>query len=169
MDDEHEHTANGQGGSLRDESRVEPPAVDSSRMDSVRVTPTDLTGTNRVRSSASRSVTHLLARAREGSRSALGQLMESCRPWLRAMARRQLPKDLSRKQDASDAVQDCQLHATAQFAQFKGQSGAEFFAWMRGILTRRVFRTLRYWGKNAGIENGRGPCLRRRKQRSSPT
>ncbi len=39
------------------------------------------------------------------------------------------------------------MHATAQFAQFKGQSVPEFVAWMKGILNRRVFRAMRFWGE----------------------
>jgi RNA polymerase sigma-70 factor (ECF subfamily) len=98
-------------------------------------------------SSTSRSLDWLLMRAQAGSRSALGQLMASCRPWLQVQARRRLPRGLARKQDDSDLVQEVQYLAAAQFAEFQGRSPGEFRAWLTGILARRVFRALRFWGE----------------------
>jgi RNA polymerase sigma-70 factor (ECF subfamily) len=98
-------------------------------------------------SSASQSVAQLLERARDGSRSALGQLMASCRPWLLQRARSRLPRELAHKQDGSDLVQECQSRAVRSFAQFRGRSQGEFLAWLAGILDRRVLRALRFWGE----------------------
>lgn len=98
-------------------------------------------------SSASRSLDRLLVRAREGSRSALGRLMASCRPWLRRRVRARLPRELARKQDGSDLVQECQSLATARFAQFRGRSFGDLRAWLAGILDRRLIRALRFWGE----------------------
>ncbi len=98
-------------------------------------------------SSASQSLTQLLERARGGSRSAMGQLMASCRPFLRQRARTRLPRDLARKQDGSDLVQECQSLAVQSFSQFKGGSRGEFLGWLAGILDRRVLRALRFWGE----------------------
>jgi RNA polymerase sigma-70 factor (ECF subfamily) len=98
-------------------------------------------------SSASRSPDRLLVRAREGSRSALDQLMGSCRPWLRDRVRARLPREVARKQDGSDFVQECLYKAAAQFSRFEGRTPGEFRAWMAGILERRVFRALRFWGQ----------------------
>jgi RNA polymerase sigma factor (sigma-70 family) len=91
-------------------------------------------------------MTRLLDRAREGSRSALGELMAGCRPWLRRRVATRLPRELAHKQDASDLVQECQSLAIASFAQFRGRSSAELRGWLAGILERRVMRALRFWG-----------------------
>src|SRR5262245_3973924 len=89
----------------------------------------------------------LLVRARQGSRSALGDLMVSCRPWLRRRVRRRMPRELARKQDGSDLVQECQYLAAARFDDFQGTDVAEFRAWLAGILDRRLLRALRFWGE----------------------
>jgi len=89
----------------------------------------------------------LLVRAREGSQSALNRLMTSCRPWLWRRARTRLPRELARKQDVSDVVQECQYLAATQIAEFDGRSLGDFRAWLAGILDRRVFRALRFWGE----------------------
>jgi RNA polymerase sigma factor (sigma-70 family) len=107
--------------------------------------------------SASRSLDGLLVRAREGSRTALDRLMASCRPWLRHRAGARLPRELARKQDGSDFVQECQYLAAARFARFRGQTMGEFRAWLAGILDRRVLRAMRYWGE-----------LRRDRRREEP-
>jgi RNA polymerase sigma factor (sigma-70 family) len=93
----------------------------------------------------SQSLEMLLQRARDGSRSALGQLMASCRPWLRDRAQARLPRKLSHKQDESDLVQECQSVAALSFSRFKGRNRHEFFAWLAGILDRRVLRAMRFW------------------------
>ena len=95
--------------------------------------------------SMSRSLDRLLLRARQGSRSALNDLMASHRPWLRAGVRKRLPRDLDRKADASDLVQEIQYRAATQFPEFQGRSSGEFRAWMMGILKRQVFQAMRFW------------------------
>jgi RNA polymerase sigma factor (sigma-70 family) len=72
--------------------------------------------------------------------------MESCRPWLRRRVRTRFPRELARKEDASDLVQECQSMAVASFAQFRGRSPAELHAWLAGILERRILQALRFWG-----------------------
>lgn len=100
-----------------------------------------------MQSSVSQSLDRVLLRARQGSRSALTRLMGSCRPWLRQRVEMRLPRELVRKQDGSDLVQECQHHAAAQFARFKGRTVGEFHAWIGGILDRRVLRAMRFWGE----------------------
>jgi RNA polymerase sigma factor (sigma-70 family) len=73
--------------------------------------------------------------------------MASCRPWLRQRVSARLPRELARKQDGSDLVQECQTLAAARFAQFRGQSLGDFRAWMAGILDRRLIQALRFWGE----------------------
>jgi RNA polymerase sigma-70 factor (ECF subfamily) len=96
--------------------------------------------------SATHSLFRLIERAKDGSRSALGDLMASCRPWLRRRVRLKFPRGLARKEDASDLVQECQSLAAASFAQFRGGSPAEFRAWLAGILDRRILQAIRFWG-----------------------
>ncbi len=98
-----------------------------------------------MKSFSSPSLDGLLWRARGGDRSALDQVMGSCRPWLLQRARTRLPRGLARKQDASDLVQEVQYRAAAQIGDFQGRSLGEFRAWLAGILDRRVFRALRFW------------------------
>jgi RNA polymerase sigma factor (sigma-70 family) len=89
----------------------------------------------------------LLARARQGSQSALGELLASCRPWLQRRVQSRMPRELARKQDGSDLVQECQYLAAARIDEFRGGSLGEFRAWLGGILDRRVLRALRFWGE----------------------
>jgi RNA polymerase sigma-70 factor (subfamily 1) len=98
-------------------------------------------------SSALRTEDRLVARARQGSRSALQELFTSVRPWLRRHVRPRLPRELVRKQDVSDLVQETQCAAAAHFAQFEGQSFGEFRAWLAGILDRLLLRSQRFWGE----------------------
>jgi RNA polymerase sigma-70 factor, ECF subfamily len=100
-----------------------------------------------MQTTVSQSLDRLLVRARQGSQSALNQLMRSHRPWLRGCVRKHLSRDMDRKEDASDLVQEVQYRAAAQFAAFKGRSLGEFRAWMAGILNRRRLRSLRFWGE----------------------
>jgi RNA polymerase sigma-70 factor, ECF subfamily len=61
--------------------------------------------------------------------------------------RARLPKELARKQDGSDLVQECQYLASAQFAEFEGRSLGDLRAWLAGILDRRLLRAFRFWGE----------------------
>src|SRR5205823_12057616 len=81
-----------------------------------------LEGDGPMESTASRSMDRLLVRAREGSQSALNRLMMSCRPWLWRRARARLPRELARKQDVSDLVQESQSLGATQIAEFEGRS-----------------------------------------------
>jgi RNA polymerase sigma-70 factor (ECF subfamily) len=98
-----------------------------------------------MKSSSSQSLDRLLGRARQGDRSALERVMRSCRPWLLQRARTRLPRELARKQDASDMVQEVQYRAAIKIGHFQGRSLGEFRAWLAGILDRRVFQALRFW------------------------
>jgi RNA polymerase sigma factor (sigma-70 family) len=86
--------------------------------------------------------------------------MASCRPWLHQRLKSRLPRDLARKLDASDLVQECQYLATAQLAAFEGRSIGAFRAWLAGILDRLVFRTLRYWGEQRRDHRREEPLAR---------
>jgi len=90
-------------------------------------------------------IDRLLRRARNGSESALGQAMEAGRKYLLLMANRALDDKLRGKLGASDLVQDTYLQARRSFGQFRGQSEAEFYRWLLGILAHRLAATVRHY------------------------
>jgi RNA polymerase sigma-70 factor (ECF subfamily) len=84
------------------------------------------------------SVAQWLPAARSGSREALGRVLEACRGYLLAVARRELDPDLQAKGSASDLVQQTFLEAQQSFARFQGDSDAELLAWLRCILLNNL-------------------------------
>jgi RNA polymerase sigma-70 factor (ECF subfamily) len=85
----------------------------------------------------------LLPLARAGSGRALGQLLEQHRNYLRLLARLQIGRYLQSKVDADDLVQDAFLEAHRNFGLFRGQSAAEFLAWLRQILAATLANLVR--------------------------
>src|SRR5881394_3145894 len=77
----------------------------------------------------------LLREARAGSRQAVGQLLDAFRRYLRGLGEAEIHAGLRPKGSASDLVQDTYLDATRSFAQFRGDSRAELWGWLRMILT----------------------------------
>lgn len=75
----------------------------------------------------------LLSRARDGDRTALGQLLEHYRGNLRDMAQQLLDDRAAPRIDASDLVQQTCLSVYQHFGEFDGQEAAQFWAWMRQI------------------------------------
>jgi RNA polymerase sigma-70 factor (ECF subfamily) len=65
----------------------------------------------------------------------LGQLLLLYRNYLKLLAATQLDRRLRAKLSASDVVQDAFCLAYRDFAQFRGETQAEFAAWLRQILT----------------------------------
>jgi RNA polymerase sigma-70 factor (ECF subfamily) len=96
--------------------------------------------------------------AKTGDRSALGDLLEEHRGYLKLLARLGIGKDLQGKLDASDVVQDAFLDAQRYIEDFRGEDGAQFAEWLRRILSGTMSNTLRrYFGTQA-----RDPRLERR-------
>jgi RNA polymerase sigma-70 factor, ECF subfamily len=79
-----------------------------------------------------------LQAARHGSREAMGNLLEACRPYLLLVANRELAADLRAKGGASDVVQDTFLDGHRNFGRFNGDTEAELLAWLRGILVNNL-------------------------------
>lgn len=77
----------------------------------------------------------LLEQARQGSREAIGKLLEPFRLYL---GRRQLPSALQAHVEDVELVQDTFEAAVRAFAQFRGTTEAELFAWLRQILRHRA-------------------------------
>ena len=61
------------------------------------------------------------------------------------MARVEVGRRLQRKIDASDLVQEACLEAHRCFDRFDGTTEAQFLAWLRTILARRVAKTVRHY------------------------
>jgi RNA polymerase sigma-70 factor (ECF subfamily) len=80
----------------------------------------------------------LLARARDGDVTALGQLLELYRNYLRLLARTQVDGALRARLDPSDLVQETLLEAYRDFPRFAGGTENELMAWLRRILVRNL-------------------------------
>ncbi len=93
-----------------------------------------------------------LARAvRQGYRSALGELLESFRSYLRLFSDRRLGPDLKQKDGASDLVQQTFLDAQQAFPRFVGNTPDELRDWLeRILLSNHDHAMLRSTTKNHG-------------------
>lgn len=79
-----------------------------------------------------------IAEARGGSRAARERLLEAYSPHLLALAKRELCAVLRSRLDPADVVQDTLLKAWQHFPQFRGETEADFLAWLRKILRRNL-------------------------------
>src|SRR4051794_701036 len=84
-----------------------------------------------------------IEQARNGSREALGQLLDAFRSLLLAVAGEKLPTYLRAKGGASDLVQDTFLEAQRDFADFQGACEPEVRKWLCRILERNVLNFVR--------------------------
>jgi RNA polymerase sigma-70 factor (ECF subfamily) len=80
-----------------------------------------------------------LQQARNGSRAALGELLESYRNYLLLIANEELSQEHRTSVDPSDVVQNTVVKALAHFNDFKGKTAAEWRGWLRTILLREIF------------------------------
>jgi len=87
----------------------------------------------------------LLALARAGDGSALGQLFELYHSYLELLARLQIGRRLQGKIDAVDLVQETFLQAHVRFGQFEGTSEGELVNWLRQILASRLEKMIRQY------------------------
>jgi RNA polymerase sigma-70 factor (ECF subfamily) len=90
-------------------------------------------------------VARQLVAARQGSREALGQLLERCRKYLLLVANRELDPDLLAKVGPSDLVQETFLEAQQDFGRFDGGSETELLAWLRCILLNNLASVTRHY------------------------
>lgn len=72
--------------------------------------------------------------------------LEDYRDYLRQLARLEVGPRLQAKLDASDVVQQAILHACENRAQFRGQTEAEWLAWLRAILANALAAAARRFG-----------------------
>jgi RNA polymerase sigma-70 factor, ECF subfamily len=95
------------------------------------------------KSSAASNRSHanlLISRARRGSKSSLGSLLEQYRNYLVVLAATQIEKRLQPRVSPSDVVQETMLRAHKNFGQFRGTTEQELLAWLRQILVNNLAR-----------------------------
>ena len=87
----------------------------------------------------------LLRQAQTRDRDALGSLLDYYRDYLALLARLQISRHLQGKLDPQDLVQETFLKAHRHFEQFRGNSEAEFAAWLRQILATSTANQVRHY------------------------
>jgi RNA polymerase sigma-70 factor, ECF subfamily len=78
-----------------------------------------------------------------------GGSLERYGDYLRLLARLQLDEHLQGKLDPADVAQEALLKAHAKRDQFRGESEAEFAAWLRQILANELAQAVRRYGAAA--------------------
>jgi RNA polymerase sigma-70 factor (ECF subfamily) len=84
-----------------------------------------------------------LERALQGDCQALGELLDSYRPYLRVLARALRHGRIQARLDDSDLIQDALVEAHKTFGQFRGLTVAELTAWLRQIVVRTAGHLVR--------------------------
>ena len=84
------------------------------------------------------STTQLVVASKDGDNSALGSLLERYRGYLLMLAHRNLSEPLRKRVDPCDIVQVTFLEAKRDLGSFRGNSPAEFAAWLKGMLKNNV-------------------------------
>jgi len=87
-------------------------------------------------------VDRLFASARAGSNSGLGRLLTLYTNYLKLLVAAQLDARLKARISPSDIVQEAYFEAHRDFGQFRGESTAEFVAWLRKIVVNNVLRVV---------------------------
>src|SRR4051794_15901537 len=91
------------------------------------------------------AVERYLRAARQGSATALGRLLEECRPYLLLVANQELTPDLQAKLGGSDLVQETFLEAQRDFADFEGENAVVLLGWLRRMLLNNVANVERHY------------------------
>src|SRR4051794_35550754 len=97
-----------------------------------------LSGKSSGSSSRTSSADALISRARQGSKSTLGSLLEQYRNYLVVLAATQIERRLRTRVSPSDVVQETMLRAHKNFAQFRGTTEPELLGWLRQILVNNL-------------------------------
>jgi RNA polymerase sigma-70 factor, ECF subfamily len=88
-----------------------------------------------------------LRSARTGSAATAWDLLAMCRGYLLQVAAERLAPGLRAKANPSDLVHETLLEAYRDFAQFRGQSEAEWLGWLRQLLAHNLANfERRYFG-----------------------
>lgn len=91
---------------------------------------------------AQSEINKLFTSAQQGSSSCLGQLLMLYTNYLKLLVATQLDSRLRARVSPSDIVQDTFFEAHRDFDQFRGQSTAEFVAWLRRIVLNNILRVV---------------------------
>jgi len=92
--------------------------------------------------SETQSVEALLAQVR-GNPDLLGNLLRHYRPYLNLVASQRIDPRIVRRECGEDLVQQTLAEAAARFDTFRGDSEAEFSAWIQTILNHVLERAVR--------------------------
>jgi RNA polymerase sigma-70 factor, ECF subfamily len=85
----------------------------------------------------------LIIAARNGSKPAMGQLLEHFRPLLRSVARQELPQMLAGKVEPSSVVQETCADAYKDISKMRATTEEEWQAWLMQILRMNIYDALR--------------------------
>jgi RNA polymerase sigma-70 factor (ECF subfamily) len=84
-----------------------------------------------------------LERALQGDVQALGELLESFRPYVGVILHSFRDERLQARLETADLIQDAFLEASRSFATFRGQTVGELVVWLRQIVRRSAGHTMR--------------------------
>ena len=110
-------------------------AMKTSRSKSGQSRPGKSSGSNAANASSAKD---LIGRAKRGSKSSLGSLLQQYRNYLVVLASTQIEKRLQPRVSPSDVVQETMLRAHKNFGQFRGTTEPELLAWLRQILVNNL-------------------------------
>jgi RNA polymerase sigma-70 factor (ECF subfamily) len=110
---------------------------------------------------------HLVARARAGDQRAVADLLGIYRNYLLLLARVHIDANLQAKADPSDLVQETCLMAARDLPQFRGETEAEFVAWLRQILANTGAAMIRRYKGTQSRAVGRERQFEQQLDRSS--
>jgi RNA polymerase sigma-70 factor (ECF subfamily) len=82
----------------------------------------------------------LVQHARQGNRGALNELFERQRPRLLRLIRCRLDPRVQARVDESDIIQETLLLANRDLKNYRAVPGVPFYAWLRNIAWRQLFR-----------------------------
>lgn len=83
-------------------------------------------------------LTQLILNAKSGDSAAMNDLLTSCRGYLLSIANDEMGKDIQAKLGSSDIVQETCIKVANKFGDFRGESPAELFGWLRTILQNNM-------------------------------
>jgi RNA polymerase sigma-70 factor (ECF subfamily) len=87
-----------------------------------------------------------LLAARAGAADHVGNLLDTCRPYLLSIAQSEFPSDLHGKLGASDLVQETLARGVEHFGTFQGHTQAELHGWLRKILLNHLANVWKAYG-----------------------